>query len=197
MVNPSNLYVIRKIIHKKTDDLDAYLSQIQNPIFEVNHIKEVLDLIKTRLEEYIETKYSSFISAPEYLETYNVFATIPDDKGVYRLIFSNLLRFLDNFVEEKLKIRCKLKWNAFGDLRSSNYYLGLLRDQLGDKDQLEITYAIEHSRPNSNPEVSIIYYKQSDSVIRNYPEIEKLIEEYGCFKEELDSLHRVKYNLLV
>lgn len=197
LVNPSNLYVIRKKINKKTDDLDVYLNHLKNPIFEVSHIKEVLNLIKTKLEEYIETKYSPFIPAPEHWKTYNVFATIPDDKGVYRLIFSNLIRSLDNFAEEKLKIRCKLKWNTFGNLRSSNYYLGLLRDQLSDKDQLEITYAVEHSRPNSNPEVSILYYKHTDSVIRNYPEIGKLIEKYGCFKEELDSLHRVKYNLLV
>lgn len=197
LVNPNNLYVIRKKIHKKTADLDVYLNQLTNPIFEVSHIKEALAFIRTKLEEYIKTKYSSFIPAPNHWKTYNVFATIPADKGVYRLIFSNLLRSLDNFAEEKLKIRCKLKWNTFDDLRSSNYYLGLLRNQLNDKDQLEITYAIEHSRPNSNPEVSILYYKHTDDVINNYPEIGKLVEEYGCFKEELDSLHRVKYNLLV
>lgn len=197
LVNPSNLYVIRKKTNKKSDDLDVYLSQLQNSIFEVTHIKEALVLIKTKLEEYIENNYSSLIPAPEHWRTYNIFATIPEDKGVYRLIFSNLLRSLDNFAEENLRVRCKLKWNTFGDLCSSNYYLGLLRDQLSDKDQFEITYSIEHSRPNSNPEVSILYYKHTDAVIRNYPEIGNLIEKYGCFKEELDSLHRVKYNLLV
>lgn len=197
LVNPDNLYIIRKKINKKTEDLDVYLNQLQNPIFEVSHIKEVLNFIKTILEEYIGTKYSSSIPAPTQWETYNVFATIPEDKGIYRMIFSNLLRSLDNFAEDNLKIRCKLKWNTMVDLRSSDYYLGLLRDQLSDKDQFEITYAIEHSGPNSHPEVSILYYKHTDAVIKNYPELRILMERYGCFKEELDSLHRIKYNLLV
>jgi len=56
LVNPDNLYIIRKKINKKTEDLDVYLNQLQNPIFEVSHIKEVLNFIKTILEEYIGTK---------------------------------------------------------------------------------------------------------------------------------------------
>lgn len=195
---PDNVHVIRKISCRPTDDVDKYLVNLNhsNDIYECDHIKEALTFIKNVIINFIR-RCPKFIIEPENRRTYNVYATIPDDRRAYRIKIGNLIRSMDNLVEETLMLRCKLRSNCLQELSKSNYFLGLLKDDLSKDDKQEITYAIEHARPESNPEVALVYYKNNDKVGVNNPDIHNLFDKYGTFNEEFDNLHRVRYNLLV
>lgn len=195
----AGVHVVRHLLADRATVVDDYIGSIKDD--ENISIRDVytLDELITHLSEIVRLYIRSL---PSYRKTElstgkNIYATVGMDMLPHKAALGNLVRSLDNISESYLGMRCRMTRDHYENISKCDYYIGLLKDKLSEEDIREIHYAIANTNPNSHPEYSILYYRHGDKAIDDNETLCRLINQRGAFKEEFDSIHRVKYNLLV
>lgn len=154
-------------------------------------IYEQVDAIVTNYIAYHPSHISSHIA----INTNNIYATIPEDRGSERAPFGNLVRSIDDLAERVFHSRCRLIMDDEHKILTSNYYVAILKDFVNTSEEREILTAIQSSMSTQRPAVQL-YYNYGDSFCSNHPKLEAIISRSGIFNEAYDSLYRVRFNLL-
>lgn len=195
----SGIHIIRHMISSDSKDVDDYMATLNDN--EKVHKTNVYTF--EELKKYIsEVTYRYILTRPNYIKEpitigKTLYATVGKDMFEHRCPLGNIVRTIDNISESYLGVRCRLKRDNIYDISVSDYYIGLLKNDLSEENVSEIEYAIANTNPSSHPSYSVLYYKHKDKAIENNPKLRDLILGRGVFKEEFDNLHRIKYNLLV
>lgn len=189
-----NTYILRQPIAGNTDELDEYLGSLPIEVNECSELNNAIQFIIAQIDNYI-SKMPVFYPIPENKPAKKIYAIIAGDREQYRIPLGNMIRSLDNLIEKRLSMRCHLLSNTMA-AHSFDYYLALLKDSVNDEEREEIKSTLLRTKTENYPEASILYFNPRDS-IKEDAELMDFVNKYGVFESQFDSLHRIKYNLLV
>ena len=193
----TGVHVVQHLTGQNAPDVEAYLSSVNDiELHGVTTCYEAIGYIASTLNDYIAT-LPKYRQLPPKTDAKLVYATIPTDREKEGISLGNMIRSLDSLCEDLLEIRCRLRFKSFDDLRTCDYFVSILKDTLSDTDRDEIDYAIRNTSSESHPSHSLLYYNYDNKALETFPELKELINAKGAFNECFDSMHRIKYNLLV
>ncbi|MCM1142738.1 MAG: hypothetical protein NC453_29550, partial [Muribaculum sp.] len=193
----TGVHVIQHLTGQNAPDVEAYVSTLDDVRqFMACTCDDAVSYIASVLGRYIAT-LPKYKPRQQYTDTKLVYATIPTDREKDGISLGNMIRSLDSLCEDLLEIRCRLRSKSFDALRGCDYFVSILKDTLSDTDRDEIDYAIRNTSSESHPSRSLLYYNYDNKALETFPELKELINAKGTFNECFDSMHRIKYNLLV
>lgn len=113
------------------------------------------------------------------IDTWRLYATIPDDIAEIRIPFSNMIRGLESFLEERLGCYFTLHpYHTINNIASTDHFICFIKDSWSQQDEKEVDLAYRNCQNANMPETTIIYQKKRHSGVSRNPLAIKINSEY-------------------
>lgn len=163
--------------------------------------KQLIECLTRIVEQYIEKNYPKDCSLSDFTSSSGsagVYATIAEDVHdagvVTREQFGNMIRSLDDRLEEDFGTRCYLyPYGASNNISRAEYYLSLLKDSYSESEKEEVLLAFKE-RPNQRRPICTFIY-QGGMITRNHTELQELLKTTEAFNCEFETLDTIKLTL--
>lgn len=176
------------------NDLDKFLSSIEivpQQCDDTLFLKEIGNIV----DNYMSTHQISLSSKATPLNAWRLYATIPDDLKDLRIGFSNMVRSLENFLEETLGCYFSLyPYRTPDNIVSTEHYLCFIKDSWNQNDEQEVEKAYESCRNSSIPETALYQFEGHEGE-NNNSLARKINSEYQAFSRSYSHIDTIKYDL--
>lgn len=177
------------------DDLDKFLSSIELVPLQCDEtllLKEIGNIV----DNHMSTHQISLSSIATPLNTWRLYATIPDDFEDLRIKFSNMVRGLENFLEETCGRYFSLyPYRTPDNISSTEHYVCFIKDSWNQNDELEVKKAYESRRNSSIPETTLLYQFEGHNGENNNLLAQKINSEYQAFSKSYSHIDTIKCDL--
>lgn len=170
-------------------------------------VKDENELLAEVIQIISDTVRKNLHNLPHMHETQlkrHVYATIATDVDksvssfVSRCSFRDMVRSIDDIVEEEMRMRCILyPYNESNNIQDSDYYVSVLKDGITDSEYSEIESAFRYNELNGNPSTILTYICEGGNVKNTHPAFNKLISDKEAFPISYKSQDTIKLNLLL
>lgn len=176
------------------NDLDKFLSSIEIVPQQCDDIL-LIEKIAKIVDNYMITHQISLSSIATPINTWRLYATIPDDLEGFRIGFSNMVRSLENILEETLGCYFSLyPYRTPNNIVPAEYYLCFIKDSWNQNDEQEVEKAYELCRNSSIPE-TILYQIEGHAGANSNLLAQKINSEYQAFSKSYSHIDTVKSDL--
>lgn len=176
------------------NDLDKFLSSIELVPLQCDDTL-LLEKIGNIVDNHMSTHQISLSSIATPLNTWRLYATIPDDLEDLRIGFSNMVRSLENNLEETLGCYFSLyPYRTPDNIVSAEHYLCFIKDSWSQSDELEVEKAYECCRNSSIPD-TILYQFEGSKGVKNNLLAEKINSKYEAFPKSYSHIDTIKSDL--
>lgn len=163
-------------------------------------LSEVRQIINDNVQKNLDGlpyMYESFMRR-------HVYATIASDVDeavlplVSRSYFADMIRSVDDIVEDSMRLRCILHpYNEPDNISCSDYYVSVLKDVITDSEYSEIETAFKGNEMHRSPSTILTYICEGGKVKNTHSAFNKLISDKEAFPVSHKSLDTIKLNLLL
>ena len=163
-------------------------------------LSEVRQIINDNVQKNLDGlpyMYESFMRR-------HVYATIASDVDeavlplVSRSYFADMIRSVDDIVEDSMRLRCILHpYNEPDNISCSDYYVSVLKDVITDSEYSEIETAFKGNEMHRSPSTILTYICEGGKVKNTHSAFNKLISDKEAFPVSYKSLDTIKLNLLL
>lgn len=145
---------------EENKELDDFLSSIRVSAVRCDE-SELLAFIGDIIDKYLQTHNISLSPKAVPLNTWRLYATIPDDFCELRIPFSNLVRGIEGLLEETLGCYFTLyPYRTPEHIGSTDYFLCVIKDRWNQEDEREIEMAYASCKATRIPETALLYQKK-------------------------------------
>ena len=177
------------------NDLDKFLSSIEivpQQCDDTLFLKEIGNIV----DNYMSTHQISLSSKATPLNAWRLYATIPDDLEDLRIGFSNMVRSLENILEETLGCYFSLyPYHTPDNIVSTEHYLCFIKDSWSQNDEQEVKKAYDSCRNSSIPETTVLYQFEGHEGENNNLLAKKINSEYHAFSRSYSHIDTIKCDL--
>ena len=177
------------------NDLDKFLSSIEivpQQCDDTLLLKEIGNIV----DNYMSTHQISLSSVATPLNAWRLYATIPDDLEDLRIKFSNMVRGLENFLEETCGRYFSLyPYRTPDNISSTEHYVCFIKDSWSQNDEQEVKKAYESCRNSSIPETTLLYQFEGYDGENNNFLAKKINSEYQAFSKSYSHIDTIKCDL--
>ena len=163
---------------------------------DIDHVcSEVMDVV----EDYIaKNKCGNVLSANSPLATDQIYATIGADVPKRSAKFGNVIRSVNDALEDDNISRCILMEKHQRDMiPQSDYYVALTHEYCELDEEEEVVTAIKASAGDKGKLPVAIYLENGSHLLNTCPEINNVLVNNGVFTIEYGSMNDVKTNLFL
>lgn len=163
---------------------------------DIDHVcSEVMDVV----EDYIaKNKCGNVLSANSPLATDQIYATIGADVPKRSAEFGNVIRSVNDALEDDNISRCILMEKHQRDMiPQSDYYVALTHEYCELDEEEEVVTAIKASAGDKGKLPVAIYLENGSHLLNTCPEINNVLVNNGVFTIEYGSMNDVKTNLFL
>ena len=197
--NPNNLHVFTLPADDGAKLVSEFLTGeliVSIKCSDIDHVcSEVMDVI----ENYIaKNKCSNVQSANSTLVTDQIYATIGADVPKRCAEFGNVIRSLNDALEDDNISRCILMEKHQRNLiPQSDYYVALTHEYCDLDEEEEVVTAIKASAGDKGKLPVAIYLEKGSHLLNTCPKINNALANYGVFSIEYGTMNDVKTNLFL
>lgn len=157
---------------------------------------DLISCINSILDDYMHRHDLRLSSLASPIDTWRLYATIPDDIAEIRIPFSNMIRGLESFLEERLGCYFTLHpYNTINNIASTDHFICFIKDSWSQQDEEEVDLAYKNCQNANMPETTILYQKEGHSGVSRNPLAIKINSEYEGFSKAFANLDTVKSDL--
>lgn len=165
---------------------------------------EVLSEVRQIINDNVQKNLNGLPYMHESFMRRHVYATIASDveKAVSPVVshsyFADMIRSVDDIVEDSMRLRCILHpYNEPDNISCSDYYVSVLKDVITDSEYSEIESAFRGNELHRTPSTILTYICEGGKVKNNHSAFNKLISDKEAFPVSYKSLDTIKLNLLL
>lgn len=179
------------------NDLDAFLSTI--PVTP-QHSKEaeISQNVSALIHDYLKQNNIVLSSKATPINTWRLYATIPDDMEDFRLPYSNMVRSIEQNLEDTYGIYFTLHpYRQPKYIPMTDYFHCLMKDQWSVQDESEVELAYNSLRQNHIPCKALLYQLKNHNGEDDNALTRMINSEYQGFSSTFDCLDTIKCHLLL
>ena len=197
--NPENLHVFTLPADDGVNLVCDFLTRESITSVKCNDIDHVCSEVLDVIEDYIAKNTCDYgLSANSPLATDQIYATIGADVPKRRAEFGNVVRSVNDALEDDNISRCVLMEKHQKDMIvQSDYYVALTHEQCNLTEEEEIVTAINTSVENKGKLPVAIYLEKGNSILNTCLKISAALTNSGVFTIEYGSMNDVKTNLFL
>lgn len=189
-------HIIQLPSTQEHDDLDKYLSTINLTPQQCEDSKLIVEVEKI-INNYLIANNISLLSVATPLNTWRLYATIPDDLEDLKVPFSNTVRGLEKILEETFGGYFTLHpYHTPANIASTDHYLCFMKDCWNQDDEEEVRIAYEACKSVNIPETALLYQVEGHSGETNNLLAIKINSEYEGFSKTYSHIDTIKYDLV-
>lgn len=165
---------------------------------------ELLSEVRQIINDSVQKNLDGLPHMYESFMRRHVYATIASDVDdavlplVSRSYFADMIRSVDDIVEDSMGLRCILHpYNEPDNISCSDYYVSVLKDVITDSEYSEIESAFKGNEMHRSPSTILTYICEGGKVKNTHSAFNKLISDKEAFPVSHKSLDTIKLNLLL
>ena len=197
--NPENLYVFTLPVDDGANLVCDFLTRVSIASVKCSNIGHVCSEVLDVIEDYIvKNTCANGLSANSPLATDQIYATIGVDVPKRRAEFGNVVRSVNDALEDDNISRCVLMSGYQKNLIvQSDYYVALTHEQCNLTEEEEIVTAINTSVESKGKLPVAIYLEKGNRILNTCQKISAALTNSGAFTIEYGTMNDVKTNLFL
>lgn len=197
--NSDNLHVFTLPANDGAHLVSDFLTRESIASVKCSNIDRVCSEVMAVIEDYIaKNKCGNVLSANSPLATDQIYVTIGADVPKRSAEFGNVIRSLNDALEDDNISRCMLMEKHQRNLiPQSDYYVALTREYCELDEEEEVVTAIKASAGDKGKLPVAIYLEKGSHLLNTCPKINNALANYGVFSIEYGTMNDVKTNLFL
>ena len=197
--NSENLHVFTLPADDGVNLVSDFLARESIASMKCSDIGHVCSQVMNVIEDYIaKNECDALMSAISSLSTDKIYATIGADAPKRCVEFGNIVRSVNDALEDDNISRCILMEKHQREMiPQSDYYVALTHEHCNLDEEEEIVTAIKTSAGDKGKLPVAIYLEKGNLLLNTCQKINNALDNYGVFTIEYGTMNDVKTNLFL